>query len=257
MFRYGLLRLLLVATAVTTVGGIVSLGLLDLPPDLLLWSLLASLGLGAAVVDLTLGSRRRVLADFRAGRLAAARRGAELLLRLARSPEQRAAMKLQVAACALAQGNPEEGLQLLASLDREQLDEASRAIWLNNFAYGTLFAGGRPEEAFAACNEATALQPDNPAFRSTRGIALLTLGHVPDAIAELQTSVDAGLRRQGAAALAENYYHLAQAWEAQGEHAYARDHYLKSLNVAPRSRYGRKSADRVRGATASAWPPSP
>lgn len=247
MLRYGPVRFLLLATTAVTVGAVASLGLLHLPLGARQWLVLLSLGIGVAVVDLTLGTHRRILADFRAGRPAAARRGATFLLRIARHPGQRAALQLHVAACILAEGDPEEGLRLLASLDRDQLDETGRAVWLNNFAYGTLFAGGRPEDALQACNEATALRPGNPAFRSTRGIALLTLGQVPDAIAELQTSVDAGIGRQGPAALAENYYHLARAWEAQGEHAYARDHYLKSLNVAPRTRYGQKSAERVRG----------
>jgi len=255
VLRYGFLRLVLLATAIAGVGAIASFSLLGLPLDALQWVLLLALGIGYAVFDLTILTRHRILGDFRAGRPTAARKGAEFLLRITRRPEGRAALRLHVAACYLAEGSHQEGMRLLAALRTDLLDEATRAVWLNNLAYGTLYTGGRPEDALRACNEATALSPQNPAFRSTRGIALLMLGQVADAIAELQASVDAGLEQQGPAALAENYYHLAQAWEAQGEQAYARDHYLKSLNVGPRTRFGQKSADRVRGTAAPGWPP--
>ena len=84
-------------------------------------------------------------------------------------------------------------------------------------------------------------------------MALLALGRVEDAIAELQTSVDAGIGEQGPAALSENYYHLARAWEEKGELAYARDHYLKSLNIGPRTPFGQRSAARVQGALPGGW----
>ena len=97
------------------------------------------------------------------------------------------------------------------------------------------------------------LGPGNPAFRSTRGIAQLALGRVDDAIAELQAAVDAGLDSQGPAAMAENYYHLARAWEARGETAYARDHYLKSVNMGPDTLFGRRSAEKLQEQH-SLWP---
>ncbi len=242
--RYGLPRVLILVFVCTALS-IVLLTLvgwhhLDLPVVMLLCALTA----GVVAIDLS-RTGRRILADFRHGRYRAARRGTRLLLRFAWRPRSRATLQLHLAACHLADGKYEEGRRLLDALDREQLGAGVQGIWENNYAYYLLCTRRDPGEALAQCDRASALDPGNPAFRSTRGIALLALGHVEDAIAELQAAIDAGVRTQGPAAMAENYFHLARAWEAQGELAYARDHYLKSVNTAPQTRFGAKSAERL------------
>jgi predicted Zn-dependent protease len=244
VFRYGLTRVLILVFICTALS-IVLLTLvgwhhLDLPVILLLCALTA----GVVAIDLA-RTGRRVLSDFRQGRYGAARRGTRMLLRFAWRPRSRATLQLHLAACHLADGRYEEGRRALEAVDRELLGGGVRGIWENNHAYYLLCTGHDPREALAECDRAAAQDPGNPAFRSTRGIALLAIGYVEDAIAELQAAIDAGVRIQGSAAMAENYYHLARAWEAQGEIAYARDHYLKSVNTAPGTRFGIKSAERL------------
>ena len=255
MFRYGLPRLLLL---IALCGGILTVVLASVgwdraDPTILL--LFATLTITVVAIDLA-RTGRRVLVDFRKGRFDAARRGTQLLLRVALRPKSRATLKLHLAACHLAGGRYEDGGTALETVDRSHLDERVRGIWENNHAYYLLCTGGDAAEALLECDHAAAQNPGNPAFRSTRGIALLALGHVEDAIAELQTAIDAGLKSQGPAAMAENYYHLARAWEARGEIAYARDHYLKSVNIGPEARFGRKSAERLQKKH-DLWPSGP
>ncbi len=255
MFRYGLPRLLLIvlmcATAMLIVLATVGWSKLDLTLILLF----SALTFTVVFIDLA-RTGRRVLADFRRGRLDAARRGTLLLLRFAWRPGSQATLRLHLAACSLANGQYEEGGHLLQEVERERLGEGLQGIWENNHAYYLLCTDGDPAEALLEADRAAAQQPGNPAFRSTRGIALLALGHVDDSIAELQAAIDAGLKAQGPAAMAENYYHLARAWEARGEVAYARDHYLKSVNIGPDTRFGFKSAERLQKRH-ELWPTGP
>ncbi|MFH2005682.1 MAG: tetratricopeptide repeat protein [bacterium] len=244
MFRYGLPRILLILLASAS-GFIALLAVLGIEePELTL--LLAYIAFTCGVLGIDLArSGRRVLADFRRGRYDWARRGTLWLLRWTLRRASRATLQLNLAACHLAAGTYEQGGEVLRTMDRDGLPEAVRGIWENNYAYYVLSTGGEPREALGLCDQASTLNPTNPAFRSTRGIAQLALGRIDDAIAELQAAVDVGLETQGVAAMAENYYHLARAWESRGETAYARDHYLKSVNIGPETLFGRKSADRL------------
>lgn len=244
MLRYGVPRILLVLLvgAAVTVATQLLLGRDEV--DLLALVATATGTLGVLVLDLA-RSGRRVLADFRQGRFEDALRGTRWLLAVSFRPRTRATLELNLAACHLAAGRYEEGGRVLTALDRDALPEPLQPIWDNNQAYYLLCVGADAEAALALCDRAAVKGPQNPAFRSTRGIAQLELGHVEDAIAELQAAVDAGPKVQGPSAMAENYFHLARAWEARGEPAYARDHYLKSVNVCPDCRFGRKSADRL------------
>jgi tetratricopeptide (TPR) repeat protein len=251
LLHYGFLRLLLLFLAATSLPLGAHLVLARAVPDLLVLLLCATIGAGVVVIDAA-RTTRRVLRHFREGRFDLARRGTEWLMQLSRKPASRSALALNLAACHLAAGEYEPGGQVLLDLDRESLDASVDGIWENNYAYFLLGTGGSPTEAFSLADQAASRSPSNPAFRSTRGIALLALGRVDDALSELQLAVDMGSEHQGAAAMAENYFHLARAWEARGEVAYARDHFLKSLNVGPQTLFGRRSAERLRGG--QEWP---
>jgi tetratricopeptide (TPR) repeat protein len=252
LLHYGLLRLtLLFLLAASLPFGLHVLITRDVP-DLLVTLLCGTIGVGVLIVDVARTSRR-VLSHFRAGRFDLARRGTEWLLRFSFRPGSRATLELNLAACHLAAGEYELGGEALRAIDREALDASVEGIWENNFAYYLLSTGGPPREALALVEQSANRNPANPAFRSTRGIALLALGRVDDAIAELQLAVDTGAEHQGPAAMAENYFHLARAWDARGESAYARDHFLKALNVGPQTLFGRMSAEKLR-TSQEGWP---
>lgn len=205
---------------------------------------LALVTTGLVLLDV-LRTGRRILADFRGGDFQDALKGTRWLRSVTRRRRSRAALDLNLAACQLAMGRHEEGGETLASIPRADLPETLLPILYNNQAYHLLLSGRDPEEALALADRAALDGPQNPAFRSTRGIAHLAMGQVEDAIAELQTAIDAGLKAQGPAAMSENYFHLARAWEARGEPAYARDHFLKSLNICPECRFAKLSAERL------------
>lgn len=244
MLRYGILRIGLLL-ALCAAGGLLLMVLLEIgSPEPSLLAALITFTVGIVGIDLA-RSGRRVLADFRKGRYGWALRGTRWLLRWSWRRSSRATLQLNLAACHLAAGDYEDGGEVLRSMDKDGLPDTVRGIWENNLAYYLLSTGGNPREALELCDLASSLNPSNPAFRSTRGIAQLSLGRLDDAIAELQAAVDAGLETQGVAAMAENYYHLAQAWESHGEVAYARDHYLKSVNIGPDTLFGRRSAERL------------
>lgn len=246
MFRYGIPRTIIILTlgAGVTVAVQLLANRQDVDPALLAATVVGTLGFLA--LDLA-RTGRRVLDDFRRGHFEEALRGTDFLLRISVRTRTRATLRLNRSACHLAQGRYEAGGRELAAMDREALPEPLRAVWDNNQAYYLLAADGDPRAALALCDRAAAHSPANPAFRSTRGIAHLALGQVEDAIAELQAAVEAGAKAQGASAMSENYFHLARAWEARGEAAYARDHFLKSVNICPECRFAKKSAARLQG----------
>lgn len=248
MFRHGIPRflLLLAIGAALTVALQLLSGLQRegqaLEPALLAASVLGTLGVLA--LDFA-RSGRRVLQDFRRGHFDDALRGTRLLLALSWRRRSRATQELNLAACHLAAGRYDAGGRSLSTMDRDALPPTLQPVWDNNQAYYLLATGGDPRAALALCDRSAAENPQNPAFRSTRGIAHLALGQVEDAIAELQAAVEAGTKHQGPSAMSENYFHLARAWEARGEPAYARDHFLKSVNVCPDCRFAQKSAARL------------
>jgi tetratricopeptide (TPR) repeat protein len=241
IFRYGLWH----QVAVAAVVGWLVLGLaalLDLSFGPVIVATAVVFSLSSLVIDLLL-TPARVFRDFRRGRFAASARGTRFLLRLTLRPEKKAALKLNQAACELARGDYETGGALLKEVDRDALSPELRTVWDNNYAYFLLGIGEDPLEALRICDQAMANQGNNPAFHGTRGLALLSLGRLDDAIAELCRSMEVG--SLGSAGLAETYYYLGRAWEKKGENAYARDHFLKAINVAPSSPYGKRAAEEL------------
>ena len=149
---------------------------------------------------------------------------------IAPSRHRQRAARLSRAGCAIAAGNHAAATTLLARVDADALDTSERAVWLNNRACAQLAAGGDAHAALALVDEASALRPDVPALQHTRGMALLAVGRIDDAIAVLD-----GMRAGGelpAQLEAERCRDLAKAWAAKGQAAYADDYRLRAEALA-------------------------
>ncbi len=167
---------------------------------------------------------------FEAGKYAAADRRYRLLGMLAPSTARERAAALSRAGCLVAASRLDVAEKLLAGLDTSKLAAAERAVWLNNRACADLAAGRDPAAALALVDEASAIRPDVPALQHTRGMALLAVGRVDDAIAVLD-----GMRVSGELPPrleAERCRDLAKAWSAKGEVAYAEDYRLRAEGLA-------------------------
>jgi predicted Zn-dependent protease len=167
---------------------------------------------------------------FQAGKYAAALRRYRLVgLFATTSARERAAM-LSRAGCLIASSELAPAERLLAIIDDADLAGGERAVWLNNRACAALAAGSDPQAALALVEEASALRPDVPALQHTRGMALLAVGRIDDAIAVLD-----GMRTGGelpARLEAERCRDLAKAWAQKGEIAYAEDYRLRAETLA-------------------------
>jgi tetratricopeptide (TPR) repeat protein len=166
---------------------------------------------------------------FAAGRFTNARRRYRLCGALAVAPQRRRAAVLSRLACHIAAGERDAAAALLATIDDTQLDAAERAVWLNNRA--CLVLATDPIAALALADEAAALRPDVPALQHTRGMALLAVGRIDDAISVLDQ-----MRAGGELAThleAERCRDLARAWTQKGEPAYAEDYRLRAEALAP------------------------
>ena len=237
--RYGWWHLLLMAAATCGLF-FLAITLVDVPLSPIVLGVMGALSFGVLAFDLLI-MPVRVMKDFRRGNFSASAYGTRFLRSLSLSEEKKAGYGLNLAASHLAMGDYETGGSYLREVQRDDLTEALRAVWENNYAYFILGSGGDPEEALTVCDTALASGAVNPAFHGTRGLALLKLGRLDDAIAELCRSMEVG--HLGPAGLAETYYYLGCVWERKGEMAYARDHLLKAINVAPDSPYGHRAAE--------------
>lgn len=167
---------------------------------------------------------------FEAGRYTVASRRYRLLAALAPTAARERAALLSRAGCFVAAAQLAEAERVLAAIDEATLAGAERAVWLNNRACAALAAGRDPALALALVDEATALRPDVPALQHTRGMALLAVGRVDDAIAVLD-----GMRAGGelpARLEAERCRDLAKAWSQKGQAAYAEDYRLRAEVLA-------------------------
>ncbi len=172
-------------------------------------------------------------ASFEAGKYTSAARRYRMLGALATSTARERAALLSRSGCCVAHGDLAGADRILAILAEHDLAAAERAVWLNNRACRTLAAGSDPHAghtALALADEASALRPDVPALQHTRGMALLAVGRVDDAIAVLD-----GMRAGGelpARLEAERCRDLARAWTQKGEAAYAEDYRLRADALA-------------------------
>lgn len=172
-------------------------------------------------------------ASFEAGKYTAAARRYRMLGALATTTARERAALLSRSGCCVADGDLAGADRMLGLLAGHDLAAAERAVWLNNRACRTLAGGTDPgagHAALALADEASALRPDVPAVQHTRGIALLAVGRVDDAIAVLD-----GMRAGGELPRrleAERCRDLARAWTQKGETAYAEDYRLRAEVLA-------------------------
>jgi len=189
-------------------------------------------GVAAAVVGtlwLWLWLPRSAHAAFEAGRFARAARRYRLLGLVASSAARERSALLSRTGCCVALGELEAADGLLARIDGDALDASERAVWLNNRACAALARERDPQAALALIDEASALRPDVPSLQHTRGMALLAVGRVDDAIAVLD-----GMRAGGELPPrleADRCRDLSRAWDKKGEAAYAEDYRVRAASV--------------------------
>ena len=166
---------------------------------------------------------------FEAGKFTRALRRYRMLGLLATSRSRARASLLSRAGCHVATGDVARADALLDGVDRASLSPAEQAVWLNNRACARL-AANEGAAALHLADEASALRPDVPALQHTRGLALLSLGRIDDAIAVFD-----GMRAGGELPKyleAERCRDLAKAWSQKGETAYAEDYQLRANTLA-------------------------
>jgi tetratricopeptide (TPR) repeat protein len=177
---------------------------------------------------------------------------AELLYRVVRAvttgASARGAIDVSVAGCRLGRGDAAAALAVLDRVNPDTLGVAARAAWLNNRAYALARDGKGTNDdvvhhALSSIDAAVKLRPDVAGFRHTRGVVLLALGRLDDAIAELD---DVWQRHGGDEAPplleAERCYDLGVAWTRKGEADYARDYFQRAQRVAPRSPWAARAS---------------
>lgn len=175
-----------------------------------------------ATLWLTLWLPRAAHRAFELARYPAALRRYRLIGSLAFTARRSRASELSCAACYLATGRHADADALLAPLDASELDNAERAVWLNNRACAALDGGRDVHEALALVDEAVNLRPDVPGIQHTRARALIAVGRLDDAIGVLEAMRAGGelpLRLE-----AERCRELAAAWERKGQRDYADDY---------------------------------
>ncbi len=144
----------------------------------------------------------------------------------------RAATRVSQAACATAAGDYEGALALLERVSISNLDDATRAAWMNNRAYARARLERDLDGALGDADEALRLRPHLPGFHHTRGVVLLALGQAQQAVRELDEvwtkseEVSSGLE-------SERCFDLGMAWRAIGEEEYAADYFERAIRAQP------------------------
>ena len=158
----------------------------------------------------------------------------------------RLSVEVSLAACDVAREDFARAMRRLDSVGPEQLGEAARSAWFNNRAYALARDARDPADALDCAQRAIDLRPQVPGFRHTRGIALLALNRVDDAIRELD-AVWSALDGADAPPLleAERCYDLAIAWRRKGERDYARDYFERAQRAAPDSPWAIRAAEEL------------
>jgi tetratricopeptide (TPR) repeat protein len=198
------------------------------------------LSLGGVLVWMPRAAHRA----FRRGDVARA----EFLYRVLRftifDPDARASVFISLAACALARERHELALEVLRRVQVSDLSEAARAAWFNNQAYALARSEADPSQALESAERALMLRPQVAGFRHTRGIALIGLGRLDEAIRELDavwTEKDQGADEPPPLFEAERCYDLGVAWRRKGEAEYARDYFERAQRAAPNSVWAQRA----------------
>jgi tetratricopeptide (TPR) repeat protein len=157
----------------------------------------------------------------------------------------RASIAVSLAGCRLARDDFAGALVDLERVRAEDLALGPRAAWLNNRAYARARAGVDRDAALADVEHAMKLRPDVPGYRHTRGVVLMALGRLDDAIADLDSVWPhlADERAPNPLLEAERCFDLAAAWEKKGEIDYARDYFRRVRAIAPGSPWALRAAE--------------
>lgn len=171
------------------------------------------------------------------------------LVRLALADRaSRSAVDVSLAGCLLAREDWRGALARLDRVDPAALGPSARAAWHNNRAYANARGRLDLDGALRDVDEAMRLRPDVAGFRHTRGIVLLALDRVDEAIRELD-AVWSRMEEGEAAALleAERCYDLGVAWLAKGEREYAADYLNRARTIAPASTWAERAGTALAG----------
>jgi tetratricopeptide (TPR) repeat protein len=212
---------------------------------------LAGIGLFVATGLVLVILPRAAHRGFRRGAFRRAGLLYRLLGRLRLDREARSSLVVSVAACLLGRERYRDGLAVLHRIDPAHLGESARAAWLNNRAYALARSGGDGAQALSDVEQAMALRPDLSGFRHTRGLALLAVGRLDEAIREL----DAVWLRSAADDTtplleSERCYDLGLAWQRKGERDYAADYFDRARRAAPDSIWAARAAAELRPSAA-------
>ena len=158
------------------------------------------------------------------------------------SRRAKAAVDVSLAGCDLARERYDDALARLEQTSQPHLEGAAHAVWFNNRAYALARSGRDPHAALQASEQALGLRPDVAGFRHTRGLALLGMGRIEDAISELDRLWSDLVQRNPHPLLeAERCYDLGIAWTKKGEHEYAQDYFERALRAAPESSWAQRA----------------
>jgi tetratricopeptide (TPR) repeat protein len=160
----------------------------------------------------------------------------------------RASVDVSLAACALARFDHRGALALLEQVDVSSLSDAARAVWLNNRAYALSRLGESPEAALKDISEAIEMRPQVAGFRHTRGLALLALDRLDEAIRELDSVWRRHSLEEDSPLLeAERCFDLGMAWARKGETDYAADYFDRARRAAPQSSWALRAVTELNG----------
>jgi tetratricopeptide (TPR) repeat protein len=184
-------------------------------------------------------------ASFEAGRHGQAALLYRVLKIFTPEPSTRAAIDVSLAGCLLGRDDFAAALAALDRIDPAVLAPSARAAWLNNRAYARARADREAHDALRDVDDAMKLRPDVAGYRHTRGIVLLALGRVDDAIADLESIWPHLAAEKAPSPLleAERCYDLGMAWARKGELDYARDYFLRSRSTAPGSTWSARATE--------------
>lgn len=167
----------------------------------------------------------------------------------------RASVDVSLAACALARFDYRTALALLEQVEVEHLSDAAKAVRLNNRAYARARLGEDPDSALRDASEAIQMRPQVAGFRHTRGITLLSLDRLDEAIRELDAVwLRHSLDEDSPLLEAERCYDLGVAWTRKGELDYAADYFDRARRAAPESPWAGRALSELEAANLRAYP---